>query len=234
MLEVDGVSASYGNVQILWNVSLNVKEGEIVTILGPNGAGKTTLVKTILGLLRPNSGSIKFFDRRIDKLPTYEIVDVGIVLVPEGREIFPKMTVYENLLLGAYGKEAEKNKDQSLETIFQIFPVLKERRKQLAQTLSGGEQQMLAIARGLMSKPKLLIMDEPSLGLAPMLVQKIFNSMREINERGVTILLVEQNVHRALEIADRGYLLESGKMVLSGDWNELLANEHVKKAYLGL
>jgi len=234
LLEVDGVSASYGNVQILWNVSLNVKEGEIVTILGPNGAGKTTLVKTILGLLRPNSGSIKFFDRRIDKLPTYEIVDVGIVLVPEGREIFPKMTVYENLLLGAYGKEAEKNKDQSLETIFQIFPVLKERRKQLAQTLSGGEQQMLAIARGLMSKPKLLIMDEPSLGLAPMLVQKIFNSMREINERGVTILLVEQNVHRALEIADRGYLLESGKMVLSGDWNELLANEHVKKAYLGL
>jgi branched-chain amino acid transport system ATP-binding protein len=234
LLEVDGVSASYGNVQILWNVSLNVKEGEIVTILGPNGAGKTTLVKTILGLLRPNSGSIKFFDRRIDKLPTYEIVDIGIVLVPEGREIFPKMTVYENLLLGAYGKEAEKNKDQSLETIFQIFPVLKERRKQLAQTLSGGEQQMLAIARGLMSKPKLLIMDEPSLGLAPMLVQKIFNSMREINERGVTILLVEQNVHRALEIADRGYLLESGKMVLSGDWNELLANEHVKKAYLGL
>lgn len=234
MLEVDGVSASYGNVQILWNVSLNVKEGEIVTILGPNGAGKTTLVKTILGLLRPNSGSIKFFDRRIDKLPTYKIVDIGIVLVPEGREIFPKMTVYENLLLGAYGKEAEKNKDQSLETIFQIFPFLKERRKQLAQTLSGGEQQMLAIARGLMSKPKLLIMDEPSLGLAPMLVQKIFNSMREINERGVTILLVEQNVHRALEIADRGYLLESGKMVLSGDWNELLANEHVKKAYLGL
>jgi branched-chain amino acid transport system ATP-binding protein len=234
LLEVDGVSASYGNVQILWNVSLNVKEGEIVTILGPNGAGKTTLVKTILGLLRPNSGSIKFFDRRIDKLPTYKIVDIGIVLVPEGREIFPKMTVHENLLLGAYGKEAEKNKDQSLETIFQIFPFLKERRKQLAQTLSGGEQQMLAIARGLMSKPKLLIMDEPSLGLAPMLVQKIFNSMREINERGVTILLVEQNVHRALEIADRGYLLESGKMVLSGDWNELLANEHVKKAYLGL
>ncbi|MGB9659797.1 MAG: ABC transporter ATP-binding protein [Nitrososphaerales archaeon] len=234
MLEVDGVSASYGNVQILWNVSLNVKEGEIVTILGPNGAGKTTLVRTILGLLRPNSGSIKFFDRRIDKLPTYKIVDIGIVLVPEGREIFPKMTVHENLLLGAYGKEAEKNKDQSLETIFQIFPVLKERRKQLAQTLSGGEQQMLAIARGLMSKPKLLIMDEPSLGLAPMLVQKIFNSMREINEKGVTILLVEQNVHRALEIADRGYLLEAGKMVLSGDWNELLAHEHVKKAYLGL
>ncbi|MEM2873083.1 MAG: ABC transporter ATP-binding protein [Nitrososphaerales archaeon] len=234
MLEVDGVSASYGNVQILWNVSLNVKEGEIVTILGPNGAGKTTLVKTILGLLHPNSGSIKFFDKRIDKLPTYKIVDIGIVLVPEGREIFPKMTVYENLLLGAYTNAAEKNKDQSLETIFQIFPVLKERRKQLAQTLSGGEQQMLAIARGLMSKPKLLIMDEPSLGLAPMLVQKIFNSMREINEKGVTILLVEQNVHRALEIADRGYLLEAGKMVLSGDWNELLANEHVKKAYLGL
>lgn len=234
MLEVDNISASYGNVQILWNVSLSVKEGEIVTILGPNGAGKTTLVKTIVGLLHPNSGSIKFLDKRIDKLPTYKIVNMGIVLVPEGREIFPKMTVYENLLLGAYGKEAEKNKDQSLEMIFQIFPVLKERRKQLAQTLSGGEQQMLAIARGLMSKPRLLIMDEPSLGLAPILAQKIFNVMREINEKGVTVLLVEQNVHRALEIANRGYLLEAGKIVLSGDWNELLANEYVKKAYLGL
>ncbi|MEM3382891.1 MAG: ABC transporter ATP-binding protein [Nitrososphaerales archaeon] len=234
MLEVDHISASYGNIQILWDISLNVKEGEIVTILGPNGAGKTTLVKTILGLLHPNSGSIKFLDKRIDKLPTYKIVNMGIVLVPEGREIFPKMTVYENLLLGAYGKEAEKNKDQSLEMIFQIFPILKERRKQLAQTLSGGEQQMLAIARGLMSKPKLLIMDEPSLGLAPIIVQKIFRVIREINEKGVTLLLVEQNVHRALEIANRGYLLEAGKMVLSGDWNELLANEYVKKAYLGL
>jgi branched-chain amino acid transport system ATP-binding protein len=234
LLEVDDISASYGNVQILWNVSLNVKEGEIVTILGPNGAGKTTLVKTILGLLHPNSGSIRFFGKRIDKLPTYKIVDMGIVLVPEGREIFPKMTVYENLLLGAYGKTAEKYKDQSLEMVFRIFPVLKERQKQLAQTLSGGEQQMLAIARGLMSKPKLLIMDEPSLGLAPILVQKIFNAMREINEKGVTLLLVEQNVHRALEIADRGYLLEAGKVVLSGDWNELLANEYVKRVYLGL
>ncbi|MEM3539207.1 MAG: ABC transporter ATP-binding protein [Nitrososphaerales archaeon] len=234
MLEVDHISASYGNIQILWDISLNVKEGEIVTILGPNGAGKTTLVKTILGLLHPNSGSIKFLDKRIDKLPTYKIVNMGIVLVPEGREIFPKMTVYENLLLGAYSKEAEKNKDQSLEMIFQIFPILKERKKQLAQTLSGGEQQMLAIARGLMSKPKLLIMDEPSLGLAPILVQKIFSVMREINEKGVTLLLVEQNVHRALEIANRGYLLEAGKIVLSGDWNELLANEYVKKVYLGL
>ncbi|MCP8316473.1 MAG: ABC transporter ATP-binding protein [archaeon] len=234
MLDIDSVSASYGNIQILWNVSLSVKKGEIVTVLGPNGAGKTTLVKTILGLLHPNSGNIKFSGERIDKLPTYKIVDMGIVLVPEGREIFPKMTVYENLLLGAYTKTAEKNKDQSLETIFQIFPVLRERRKQLAQTLSGGEQQMLAIGRGLMSKPKLLIMDEPSLGLAPILVQKIFNAMREINEKGVTLLLVEQNVHRALEIANRGYLLEAGKMVLAGDWDELLANEHVKKAYLGL
>jgi len=234
LLDIDSVSASYGNIQILWNVSLSVKKGEIVTVLGPNGAGKTTLVKTILGLLHPNSGNIKFSGERIDKLPTYKIVDMGIVLVPEGREIFPKMTVYENLLLGAYTKTAEKNKDQSLETIFQIFPVLRERRKQLAQTLSGGEQQMLAIGRGLMSKPKLLIMDEPSLGLAPILVQKIFNAMREINEKGVTLLLVEQNVHRALEIANRGYLLEAGKMVLAGDWDELLANEHVKKAYLGL
>lgn len=234
MLDIDSVGASYGNVQILWNVSLSVKKGEIVTVLGPNGAGKTTLVRTILGLLHVNSGSIEFLGKRIDGLPTYKIVDMGIALVPEGREIFPRMTVHENLLLGAQGKEAKKTKDDSLESIFQIFPVLKERRKQLAQTLSGGEQQMLAIARGLMSKPKLLIMDEPSLGLAPILVQRIFKAMQEINEKGVTILLVEQNVHRALEIASRGYIIEAGKMVLSGEWDELLANEHVKKAYLGL
>jgi branched-chain amino acid transport system ATP-binding protein len=234
LLDIDSVSASYGNVQILWSVSLSVKKGEIVTVLGPNGAGKTTLVRTILGLLHVNSGSIEFLGKRIDGLPTYKIVDMGIALVPEGREIFPRMTVHENLLLGAQGKEAKKTKDDSLESIFQIFPVLKERRKQLAQTLSGGEQQMLAIARGLMSKPKLLIMDEPSLGLAPILVQRIFKAMQEINEKGVTILLVEQNVHRALEIASRGYIIEAGKMVLSGEWDELLANEHVKKAYLGL
>ncbi len=234
MLNIDGISASYGNVQILWNVSLNVKDGEIVTVLGPNGAGKTTLVKTILGLLHPNSGSMTFFGEAIDKLPTYKVVNKGIVLVPEGREIFPKITVYENLLLGAYNKVAEKSKDQSLETVFQVFPVLKERRKQLAQTLSGGEQQMLAIARGLMSKPKLLIMDEPSLGLAPIMVQKIFNAMHEINEKGVTVLLVEQNVHRALEIANRGYVLEAGKIVLEGLKEDLIVNEHVKKAYLGL
>ncbi|NWG09966.1 MAG: ABC transporter ATP-binding protein [Nitrososphaerales archaeon] len=234
MLDIDSVGASYGNVQILWNVSLSVKKGEIVTVLGPNGAGKTTLVKTILGLLHASSGSIEFLGKRIDGLPTYRIVDMGIALVPEGREIFPRMTVHENLLLGAQSKEAKKTKDDSLERIFQIFPVLKERRKQLAQTLSGGEQQMLAIARGLMSKPKLLIMDEPSLGLAPILVQKIFKAMQEINEKGVTILLVEQNVHRALEIASRGYIIEAGKMVLAGEWDELLANEHVKKAYLGL
>jgi len=234
LLDIDSVGASYGNVQILWNVSLSVKKGEIVTVLGPNGAGKTTLVRTILGLLHVNSGSIEFLGKRIDGLPTYKIVDMGIALVPEGREIFPRITVHENLLLGAQGKEAKKTKDDSLESIFQIFPVLKERRKQLAQTLSGGEQQMLAIARGLMSKPKLLIMDEPSLGLAPILVQRIFKAMQEINEKGVTILLVEQNVHRALEIASRGYIIEAGKMVLSGEWDELLANEHVKKAYLGL
>jgi branched-chain amino acid transport system ATP-binding protein len=234
LLNIDGISVSYGNVQILWNVSLDVGEGAIVTVLGPNGAGKTTLVKTILGMLHPNSGSIRFFGEDIDRVPTYKIVDMGIVLVPEGREIFPRMTVYENLLLGAYAKVAEKNKERSLETVFQIFPILKERHKQSAQTLSGGEQQMLAIARGLMSKPKLLIMDEPSLGLAPLLVQKIFNAMHEINEKGVTVLLVEQNVHRALEIANRGYILEAGKIVLEGMREDLIANEHVKKAYLGL
>ncbi|MGQ9718822.1 MAG: ABC transporter ATP-binding protein [Nitrososphaerales archaeon] len=234
MLVINGVSASYGNVQILWSVSLSVKKGEIVTVLGPNGAGKTTLVRTILGLLHASSGNIEFLGKRIDGLPTYRIVDMGMALVPEGREIFPRMTVHENLLLGAQSKEAKKAKDDTLESIFQIFPILKERRKQLAQTLSGGEQQMLAIARGLMSKPKLLIMDEPSLGLAPILVQKIFKAMQEINEKGVTILLVEQNVHRALEIASRGYIIEAGKMVLAGEWDELLANEHVKKAYLGL
>ena len=234
MLGIDNLSASYGNIQILWDISLNVKKGEIVTVLGPNGSGKTTLVKTILGLLHPNAGKIRFYDKEINGLPTFKIVERGIALVPEGREIFPRMSVYENLLLGAYTKTAEKTREESLEMIFELFPILKERQKQLAQTLSGGEQQMLAIARGLMSKPKLLIMDEPSLGLAPMFVQKIFKMMHQINEKGVTMLLVEQNVHRALEIANRGYILEVGKIILSGKKDDLLVNEYVKKAYLGL
>jgi len=234
MLEVNKINVYYGNIQALWNVSLKLRERELVSILGPNGAGKTTTLKTICGLLHPKSGSIKFLGREIHGLTPEKIVELGITLIPEGRRLFPQMSVEENLLMGAYIKRVRNNIDDSLEWIYQLFPILKERRKQLAKTLSGGEQQMLAIGRGLMSRPKLLMLDEPSLGLAPKLVSTIFKTIDKLRNEGITILLVEQNAHQALNIADRGYILESGKILQEGDKNDLLKSEYIRKAYLGI
>jgi len=232
MLKINKINVSYGKLQVLWDVSFEVNKGDITAIIGPNGAGKTTILKTIAGLLKPLSGSITFMNEKIDGISPNKIVKRGISLVMEGRKLFPKMTVLENLEMGAYTKWDERF--DMLEKIFQIFPILKERKNQLAGTLSGGEQQMLAIARALMSRPKLLMLDEPSLGLAPKLVLQIFDLVKEINDNGVTILLVEQNVKHALELASRAYVLENGRIVLEGKGNELLENEHVKKAYLGI
>lgn len=221
-------------VEILWDVSFKVEQGEIVSIIGPNGAGKTTLVKTIMGFLRPKTGTIKFNGENIEKLPTYEIVKKGLTMIPEGREIFPRMTVEENLMLGAYNIKDKAKIKKTKEKAFEIFPILKKKDKALAQTLSGGEQQMLVICRSLMSNPQLLILDEPSLGLAPIIVEKVLDTVRTINEEGVTILLVEQNIRDSLDIADRGYVLEEGKIILEGKSRELLSNSHIKEVYLGL
>lgn len=234
MLEVENVSAAYGLVQILWDVSFKIKEKEIVSVIGPNGAGKTTLVKTVMGLLPAKTGTIRFKGENIEKLRPYEIVKKGVTLIPEGREIFPKMTVEENMLLGAYTINDKNAVKESKERIYQIFPVLKKKEKALAQTLSGGEQQMLVICRSLMSNPELLILDEPSLGLAPILVGKVLDTLRKINEEGVTVLLVEQNIRDSLNIADRGYVLEKGKIIIEGKGRELLSNEHIKEVYLGI
>ena len=220
-------------VQILRDVTFKVEEKEIVSIIGPNGAGKTTLVKTIMGFLHPKNGSIKFKGENIANLPTYEIVKKGITMIPEGREIFPRMTIEENLLLGAYTIKDKDKVKETKERVYQIFPVLKKREKALAQTLSGGEQQMLVICRSLMSNPQLLILDEPSLGLAPIIVEKVLDTVRTINEEGVTVLLVEQNIHDSLNVADRGYVLEQGKIILEGKSRELLSNSHIKEVYLG-
>jgi branched-chain amino acid transport system ATP-binding protein len=234
MLAVKNVSASYGMIQILRDISFQVKEKEIVSIIGPNGAGKTTLVKTIIGLLQPKNGEISFKGENIEKLPPYERVKKGLILIPEGREIFPRMTVEENLKLGAYTNNDKSTVKENKEKVYQIFPVLKKKEKALAQTLSGGEQQMLVICRSLMSNPKLLILDEPSLGLAPIIVEKVLDTVRKINEEGVTILLVEQNIRDSLDIADRGYVLEQGKIILEGKSKELLSNNHIKEVYMGL
>ncbi|MDK2384060.1 MAG: ABC transporter ATP-binding protein [Candidatus Korarchaeota archaeon] len=233
MLEIRGLNAGYGEVQVLWDVSLRVNRGEIVSLIGANGAGKTTTLKSVMGIVRPFSGEIEFNGERITGLPTHRIVKMGLSLVPEGRHLFPKMTVMENLRMGAYAVDSSKYQNL-LERVFQIFPVLKERKDQLASTLSGGEQQMLAIARGLMSDPQILMLDEPSLGLAPKIVKKVMKVVSEIREEGVTILLVEQNAKISLEVSDRGYVLETGRVVLEGDSEELLRNEHVRRAYLGL
>jgi branched-chain amino acid transport system ATP-binding protein len=234
MLDIENVSASYGMVQILRDVSFHVEEKEIISIIGPNGAGKTTLVKTIMGLLHPKNGEIRFKGENIEKLPPYEIVKKGLILIPEGRDIFPRMTVEENLKLGAYTANGKSNVKEAKEKVYQIFPVLKKKEKALAQTLSGGEQQMLVICRSLMSNPQLLILDEPSLGLAPIIVEKVLDTVRKINEEGVTILLVEQNIRDSLDIADRGYVLEQGKIILEGKSKELLCNSHIKEVYMGL
>jgi branched-chain amino acid transport system ATP-binding protein len=234
MLEVENVSSSYGMVQILRDVSFKVEEKEILSIIGPNGAGKTTLVKTIMGFLHPKTGTIKFKSENIEKTPTYEIVKKGLTMIPEGREIFPRMTIEENLMLGAYTIKDKAKIKETKENVYQIFPVLKKKEKALAQTLSGGEQQMLVICRSLMSNPQLLILDEPSLGLAPIIVEKVLDTIRTINDEGVTVLLVEQNIHDSLNVADRGYVLEEGRIVLEGKSRELLSNSHIKEVYLGL
>jgi branched-chain amino acid transport system ATP-binding protein len=234
MLEVEDISAAYGMVQILRNVSFKVDEKEIVSIIGPNGAGKTTLVKTIMGFLKPQTGYIRFNGQNIEKTSTNEIVTKGLTMIPEGREIFPRMSVLENLMLGAYTIKDKEKVKQTKEKVYGIFPVLKKKEKTLAQTLSGGEQQMLVICRSLMSNPKMLILDEPSLGLAPIIVEKVLDTVRTINDEGVTILLVEQNIHDSLNVADRGYVLEEGKIILEGKSRELLSNSHIKEVYLGL
>jgi branched-chain amino acid transport system ATP-binding protein len=234
MLEVENLSSGYGTVQILWDVSFKINEKEIICIIGPNGAGKTTLVRTIAGLLPTKTGTIRFKGENIEKIPPYEIVKKGLTLIPEGREIFPRMTVDENVRLGAYTIN-DKNKLAELkERVYQIFPVLKKKEKVLAQTLSGGEQQMLVIGRSLMSNPKLLILDEPSLGLAPIIVEKVLDTLEMINDDGVTILLVEQNIRDSLNIANRAYVLEEGKIIIEGEGRELLNNEHIKEVYLGV
>jgi len=234
MLNVDRINVSYGGAQALFDVSLRVNKGELVALVGPNGAGKTTTLKTITGLLRPKSGGIYFLNEKISGLPPNVVAEKGISLVPEGRRLFPFLTVEENLEIGAYNREVRKKMKDSLEWVYQLFPRLNERKKQLAYTLSGGEQQMLAIGRALMSRPKLLLLDEPSLGLAPMVCGVIFNTLKELNSQGMTILMVEQNIHIALRLANRAYVMENGRIVLTGDSKELLMNEDLKKHYLGI
>jgi branched-chain amino acid transport system ATP-binding protein len=232
LLKVESLTAYYGNIRALENISIKVDKGELVTIIGSNGAGKTTLLKCIAGLLRPRTGGIFFEDTDIIGLPPWERVKMGITMVPEGRRLFPFLTVLENLQVGAYTRK-NKNFVEDVNEVFKLFPVLKERRRQLAGTLSGGEGQMLAISRGLISSPKLLLMDEPSMGLMPRLVEELFTVINELKNRGLTILLVEQNARRALSVADRAYVFETGKIALSGDAKELAKNPVVKELYLG-
>ena len=232
MLTVTDLNVYYGNIHAIKDVSFNVQKDEIVTLIGANGAGKSTVLRTISGLLRAKTGTIVFEDSNIGVVPSHKIVHLGLAQVPEGRHIFLRMSVQQNLEMGNY-TQSSKDIHNKLDAVFTRFPVLKERRKQLAGTLSGGEQQMLAISRALMSSPKFLMLDEPSLGLAPMLVEQIFNIIKELNDSGVTILLVEQNARMALSIADRGYVLETGNIVLAATAGELLADETVRRAYLG-
>jgi branched-chain amino acid transport system ATP-binding protein len=232
LLDVDGVRVAYGGIEALRGVSFTVDEGEIVTLLGANGAGKTTTLRTISGLLRPRAGTVTFDGRRIDAMPPHEIVTLGIGQSPEGRRIFPRMSVHENLVMGAYHrKRAVLTED--IDRVLDLFPVLRERQTQDGGTLSGGEQQMLAIGRALMSRPRLLLLDEPSMGLAPMIVNRIFQIISEINEQGTTVLLVEQNAAQALKLASRGYVLETGEIVMSDTASALLADDRVRAAYLG-
>jgi branched-chain amino acid transport system ATP-binding protein len=234
MLELVDVCARYGKTQVLWDVGLAVNQGEIVALVGSNGSGKTTLLKAICGLLPPSSGSVEFLGRRIDGLAPHEVVDLGISHVPEGGKVFPDMSVRENLEMGAYPPQAWARKEEMLQRVFRAFPVLEERRRQPAKTLSGGERQMLAIGRALMSGPKLCLLDEPSYGLAPLLITEIFRIVRGLREEQVTVLLIEQNVKHTLETADRAYVLENGRISLAGECRELLKSDYVKKAYLGL
>ncbi len=233
MLRLERVSAAYGRIQALRDVSLEVPAGSVVALLGANGAGKTTTLRVISGLLRPTAGAVYLDGRRIDRLPPEAIVRLGVAHVPEGRQVFADLTVGENLMLGAYARRDRRNIPADLERVFNLFPVLRERRKQLAGTLSGGEQQMLAIGRALMARPRLLLLDEPSLGLAPMVVREIFRTVRRINAEGTTVLLVEQDASRALQVAQTAYVLQTGQVVLWGPAAELRQNEAVRRSYLG-
>ena len=234
MLEVQNINVFYGNVQALWDVSLKVEEAEIVALLGANGAGKTTLLNTITGLIKPQSGHISFMGKSLDGVPSHAIMEKGIAYLPEGGRLFPDMSIKENLEMGVYPKRIWGTRQEAMERVFKLFPKLKERRKQMASTLSGGEKQMLAMARGLMSNPKVCLFDELSYGLAPIIVTEVFNIVKMLREQGITVLLVEQNVHQTLEIADRAYVLENGSVALDGPCCNLLENDYVKKAYLGL
>ena len=232
ILKVDDINVYYGAIHAIKGVSFEVNEGEVVTLIGANGAGKSTILKTVAGLLSSRTGSVQFMGKDLGGIPAHKIVPMGLALVPEGRQIFLQMTVEENLQMGAFTRPASEY-DESIADVYQRFPRLKERQSQIAGTLSGGEQQMLAIGRALMSKPSLLMLDEPSMGLAPILVEQIFDIVRELNQHGTTILLVEQNANMALSVAHRGYVLETGKIVATGTGAELLEDEAVKKAYLG-
>jgi len=234
LLEVEKMDVFYGDVQALREVSLKVEEGEIASIVGGNGAGKTTALRTLSGLLTASSGHIQFLGGDMTHSPPHRRVELGLIQIPEARRLFPYMTVSGNLDMGSYTPRARKDKEKVLKEIYHLFPILQERRNQITQTLSGGEQQMLAIGRGLMALPKLLMLDEPSLGLAPIVVKMIFETVRRINSRGITILLVEQNVKQCLELSHRSYVLENGQIVLHGTGEEVLKNEHLRKAYLGL
>jgi len=234
MLEVSNIDTFYGNIQALWGVSLKIDEAEIIALVGANGAGKTTLLNTISGLLRPASGSVEFLGKRIDGLKSHAIVELGMSHIPEGRKLFPEMSVRENLEMGAYTKRVWKHKQEILDKVYQLFPILKARQGQLARTLSGGEQQMVAMGRGLMSRPRLCIIDEPSSGLAPIVMDEIFRIIQGLRDQGIAIFLIEQNVQQTLEIADRAYVLENGRVILEGESKQLLEEELIRKAYLGL
>jgi branched-chain amino acid transport system ATP-binding protein len=233
-LEVKNIDVFYGDVQVIFDLSLEIIEGEVVSIIGGNGAGKSTLLKTISGLMNPAKGEIVFEDAPIQTAPPEEIVERGIIQVPEGRRLFTLMSVKDNLIIGAYNSRAEKNVDTTMEDVYSLLPKLRERESQVAMTLSGGEQQMVAIGRGLMARPKLLMLDEPSLGLAPILIKDIFQTVRKIADQGTTVLLVEQDVKHSLSLSDRGYVLEHGRIAMEGPADELLNDPHIKTAYLGL
>lgn len=234
MLNVENLDVFYGDLQALRGISLKVEEGEIVTIIGSNGAGKSTTIKAVSGMLRARKGSISWFNQPINQMTTSAIVEKGIIQIPEGRQLFPSMSVLENLELGALNPNARKDKRENMKKIFGLFPKLEERKTQTAGTLSGGEQQMLAIGRGLMSRPRILMLDEPSLGLSPLLVRSIFSIISQINQEGTTILLVEQNIHYALRMAQRAYVLENGEIIKHGPARELLQDDHIRQTYLGL
>ncbi|GBD99683.1 high-affinity branched-chain amino acid transport ATP-binding protein LivF [bacterium BMS3Abin07] len=234
MLEISNIDVSYGDVQVIWDVSFVVRQAEVVALIGANGAGKSTILKTISGLLRPKKGGILFEGKAIHNVKPYNLIELGIAHVPEGRRLFSDMTVEENLDMGSLKGDAKDKRPETKEMVFDLFPRLKERRKQATGTLSGGEQQMVAVGRGLMSRPRLIMFDEPSLGLAPILVKDIFNVINKIREEGTTVLIVEQNVKQTLATADRAYVLENGRVVIEGTGESLLGNEHVKTAYLGV